>query len=50
LKGDIENRLFGVFNAIAIIATTYGNGIIPEIQVLNCNKKIKLNMFLTLNF
>ncbi|XP_027909917.1 GABA transporter 1-like isoform X2 [Vigna unguiculata] len=32
LKGDIENRLFGVFNAIAIIATTYGNGIIPEIQ------------------
>lgn len=27
------NRLFGVFNAISIIATTYGNGIIPEIQV-----------------
>ncbi|KAF7128876.1 hypothetical protein RHSIM_Rhsim10G0170200 [Rhododendron simsii] len=26
------NRLFGVFNAISIIATTYGNGIIPEIQ------------------
>lgn len=33
IKGDTENRLFGVFNAIAIIATTYGNGIIPEIQV-----------------
>ncbi|XP_028072815.1 GABA transporter 1-like isoform X2 [Camellia sinensis] len=26
------NRIFGVFNAISIIATTYGNGIIPEIQ------------------
>ncbi|KAL8113120.1 GABA transporter 1-like [Apium graveolens] len=26
------NRLFGTFNAISIIATTYGNGIIPEIQ------------------
>ncbi|GAA0156969.1 hypothetical protein LIER_14334 [Lithospermum erythrorhizon] len=26
------NRMFGVFNAISIIATTYGNGIIPEIQ------------------
>ena len=24
--------MFGVFNAIAVIATTYGNGIIPEIQ------------------
>ncbi|XP_040863381.1 GABA transporter 1 isoform X2 [Glycine max] len=33
LKGDSVNRLFGIFNAIAIIATTYGNGIIPEIQV-----------------
>lgn len=32
LKGDTESRLFGIFNAIAIIATTYGNGIIPEIQ------------------
>nr|ACU19721.1 unknown [Glycine max] len=32
LKGDSVNRLFGIFNAIAIIATTYGNGIIPEIQ------------------
>ncbi|CAI9091256.1 OLC1v1026229C1 [Oldenlandia corymbosa var. corymbosa] len=26
------NRLFGFFNAFSIIATTYGNGIIPEIQ------------------
>ncbi|XVE59503.1 hypothetical protein DITRI_Ditri05aG0051000 [Diplodiscus trichospermus] len=32
LKGDTESRIFGMFNAIAIIATTYGNGIIPEIQ------------------
>ncbi|RZC70640.1 hypothetical protein C5167_033830 [Papaver somniferum] len=32
LKGDSVNRLFGVFTAIAIIATTFGNGIIPEIQ------------------
>ncbi|KAG6761796.1 hypothetical protein POTOM_035032 [Populus tomentosa] len=32
LKGDTQDRLFGIFNAIAIIATTYGNGIIPEIQ------------------
>ncbi|XVF69084.1 hypothetical protein PTKIN_Ptkin11bG0052200 [Pterospermum kingtungense] len=32
LNGDTESRLFGIFNAIAIIATTYGNGIIPEIQ------------------
>ncbi|XP_028776913.1 GABA transporter 1-like isoform X3 [Neltuma alba] len=32
LHGDTETRLFGIFNAMAIIATTYGNGIIPEIQ------------------
>uniref|UniRef100_A0A803NDC8 Amino acid transporter transmembrane domain-containing protein n=1 Tax=Chenopodium quinoa TaxID=63459 RepID=A0A803NDC8_CHEQI len=32
LVGNSEDRLFGVFNAIAIIATTFGNGIIPEIQ------------------
>ncbi|GMH11114.1 hypothetical protein Nepgr_012955 [Nepenthes gracilis] len=32
LVGDTEDRLFGVFNAISIIATTYGNGILPEIQ------------------
>jgi hypothetical protein len=37
LKGDTENRLFGVFNALSIIATTYGNGIIPEIQVWMCS-------------
>ncbi|KAG8655141.1 hypothetical protein MANES_04G009800v8 [Manihot esculenta] len=33
VNGDTEDRVFGIFNAIAIIATTYGNGIIPEIQV-----------------
>ncbi|KAL5583150.1 hypothetical protein UlMin_015592 [Ulmus minor] len=32
LNGDIENCIFGVFNAIAIIPTTYGNDIILEIQ------------------
>ncbi|XXG64943.1 hypothetical protein AAC387_Pa05g2762 [Persea americana] len=32
LSSDGANRVFGIFNAIAIIATTYGNGIIPEIQ------------------
>ncbi|CAI0544591.1 unnamed protein product [Linum tenue] len=33
LPGDsTQDRLFGIFNAIAIIGTTYGNGIIPEIQ------------------
>ncbi|KAM5584388.1 GABA transporter 1 [Rosa sericea] len=32
LKGNTENQIFGIFNANAIIATTYGNGIIPEIQ------------------
>ncbi|KAL5709621.1 Sodium- and chloride-dependent GABA transporter 1 [Ranunculus cassubicifolius] len=32
LSGSEVNRAFGVFNAIAIIATTFGNGIIPEIQ------------------
>ncbi|CAL1367039.1 unnamed protein product [Linum trigynum] len=33
LPGDsTEDRLFGMFNAIAIIATAYGNGMIPEIQ------------------
>ncbi|KAF3455113.1 hypothetical protein FNV43_RR05561 [Rhamnella rubrinervis] len=32
IKGDTESQIFGIFNAIAIIATTYGNGIIPEIQ------------------
>lgn len=32
VNGSMQNRLFGAFNAISIIATTYGNGIIPEIQ------------------
>ncbi|KAF8403211.1 hypothetical protein HHK36_011310 [Tetracentron sinense] len=32
VNGDGKNRMFGAFNAISIIATTYGNGIIPEIQ------------------
>lgn len=32
LNPDDEDRMFGAYNAIAIIATTYGNGIIPEIQ------------------
>lgn len=32
INGNTESRIFGVFNAIAIIATTFGNGIIPEIQ------------------
>ncbi|KAJ9699410.1 hypothetical protein PVL29_008141 [Vitis rotundifolia] len=32
VNGDAEDRIFGIFNAIAIIATTFGNGIIPEIQ------------------
>jgi hypothetical protein len=33
LPSDTQSRMFGIFNAIAIIATTYGNGMIPEIQV-----------------
>lgn len=32
IVGDTHTRVYGVFNAIAVIATTYGNGIIPEIQ------------------
>ncbi|KAL9164197.1 hypothetical protein ABFS82_06G089800 [Erythranthe guttata] len=32
ITGAGLNRGFGVFSAISIIATTYGNGIIPEIQ------------------
>ncbi|MED6132925.1 Sodium- and chloride-dependent GABA transporter 1 [Stylosanthes scabra] len=32
IKGDTESRIFGIFNAISIIATAYGNGIVPEIQ------------------
>ncbi|KAK4836514.1 hypothetical protein QYF36_024134 [Acer negundo] len=32
VHGSGANRIFGSLNAISIIATTYGNGIIPEIQ------------------
>nr|XP_027106704.1 LOW QUALITY PROTEIN: GABA transporter 1-like [Coffea arabica] len=32
LSGGTETKVFGIFNSLAIIATTYGNGIIPEIQ------------------
>lgn len=32
VSGTGEDRIFGSFNAISIIATTYGNGIIPEIH------------------
>lgn len=32
VSGAGINRIFGAFNAISIICTTYGNGIIPEIQ------------------
>nr|GMC92692.1 GABA transporter 1-like [Ipomoea batatas] len=32
VTGSGINRVFGIFNAVSIIATTYGNGIIPEIQ------------------
>ncbi|KAG8371206.1 hypothetical protein BUALT_Bualt13G0063200 [Buddleja alternifolia] len=32
LSSNDETRIFGIFNALAIIATTFGNGIIPEIQ------------------
>ncbi|KAM7496861.1 hypothetical protein LguiA_021275 [Lonicera macranthoides] len=32
LSSNSETRVFGIFNAVAIIATTFGNGIIPEIQ------------------
>jgi amino acid permease len=32
ISGGPTHRMFGVFNAFAVIATSYGNGIIPEIQ------------------
>ncbi|GAB2263137.1 hypothetical protein Droror1_Dr00004134 [Drosera rotundifolia] len=32
IVGNGQDRTFNVFNAISIIATTYGSGIIPEIQ------------------
>jgi hypothetical protein len=46
VSGDTQNRVFGVFNAIAIIATTYGNGIIPEIQVPPDHPKLALNQII----
>lgn len=36
LSGSSASRLFGAFNGVAVIATSYGNGIIPEIQVIKC--------------
>lgn len=33
INGSQANRIFGAFNGISIIATTYASGIIPEIQV-----------------
>lgn len=38
INGTMWNRIFGDFNAISLIACAYGNGIIPEIQVL-CDAK-----------
>ncbi|KAF3327696.1 GABA transporter 1-like protein [Carex littledalei] len=32
IPGSSTHRMFGVFNAFAVIATSLGNGIIPEIQ------------------
>jgi len=32
LTGSTVSKVFGAFNSVAIIATTYGNGILPEIQ------------------
>ncbi|XP_058108680.1 GABA transporter 1-like isoform X2 [Magnolia sinica] len=32
LASDGENRVFSIFNALSIIAASYGNGILPEIQ------------------
>jgi hypothetical protein len=36
IKGGKISQLFGIFNAFAVIALTYGNAIIPEIQVWSC--------------
>lgn len=49
ISGVGIDRVFGVFNAISIIATTYGNGIIPEIQVQSssCNN-IVFNLYINL--
>ncbi|GAB2234868.1 hypothetical protein Droror1_Dr00004136 [Drosera rotundifolia] len=32
VDGNLQNRILRAFTALGIIATTYGNGIIPEIQ------------------
>ncbi|KAJ4978289.1 hypothetical protein NE237_009069 [Protea cynaroides] len=32
VQGNFANQIFNAFNAMAIIATAYGNGMIPEIQ------------------
>ncbi|KAF3434140.1 hypothetical protein FNV43_RR25243 [Rhamnella rubrinervis] len=32
VTGSKKNQIFGTFNAISIISTTFGSGIIPEIQ------------------
>lgn len=34
IVGNTENKIFGSFTAITMIAASFGNGIIPEIQVL----------------
>ncbi|KMZ63582.1 putative Amino acid transporter [Zostera marina] len=44
LQGSSEDKIFGAFNAIAIIATSYGNGIIPEIQA-TIESPVKGKMF-----
>lgn len=35
--GTPASKVFGVFDSLAIITTTFGNGIIPEIQVQYLN-------------
>lgn len=45
IEGSSTHRMFGVFNAFAVIATSLGNGIIPEIQV-RIHIFRKLNLFL----
>ncbi|KAL9296835.1 hypothetical protein ACSQ67_022731 [Phaseolus vulgaris] len=49
LKGDTKNRLFGIFNAIAIIATTYGNGIIPKFESIIITNLVIKNNLIVLN-
>jgi hypothetical protein len=38
VKGSSVTKMFTIFNSLAIIITTFGNGIIPEIQVWNCSR------------